>query len=94
MDRGSRCSREAWACFGVGCCGCCIRRTMKQSHGWTVEIIGRQNEKRQATLRALISSIDYQPYIDLCKLISPKEYQLSSLGLLFLWSQHMSLIAL
>jgi uncharacterized alpha-E superfamily protein len=36
----------------------CIRRTMKQSHGWTVEIVGRQNEKRQATLRALISSID------------------------------------
>jgi hypothetical protein len=31
---------------------------MKQSHGWTVEIIERQNEKRQATLRALISSID------------------------------------
>jgi hypothetical protein len=31
---------------------------MKRSHGWTVEIIGRQNEKRQATLRALISSID------------------------------------
>ena len=21
MDRGSRCSREAWACFGVDCCG-------------------------------------------------------------------------
>jgi hypothetical protein len=21
MDWGSRCSREAWACFGVGCCG-------------------------------------------------------------------------
>ena len=33
---------------------------MKQSHGWTVEIVGRQNEKRQATLRALISSIDYK----------------------------------
>jgi hypothetical protein len=32
---------------------------MKRSHGWTVEIIGRQNEKRQATLRALISSIDF-----------------------------------
>jgi hypothetical protein len=31
---------------------------MKQSHGRTVEIIGRQNEKRQATLGNLISSID------------------------------------
>jgi hypothetical protein len=33
-----------------------IGRTMKQSYGWTVEIIGRQNEKRQATFRALIST--------------------------------------